>query len=370
MSMLREIPRDICAMDILCKGAHVGAMAPEAEELGAEVIHCPLDVAHIRFVRCLSNVLRRGNYDIVHNHLNAYSGIAVWVSHLFHVPTITTFHSTSFEPEDPRLQSAGVRQMRMLYEYVSIRYALWKSDMVTGVSKTVLDQFVNPRRQSRDASDVIYLGAAIPEPATEEERSEFRNLMGWPADTPIVLHVGSFKETKNYPGVLAVFEQAVKAVPQARLLFVGEGILRAGIERRVAELKIDHAVCFLGLRNDVPKLMTLSDVLLFPSFQEGCPVVALEAGGAGLPVVASKIPAMEEVIEDGVSGFLHRLNDIPEMSHSVERLLLDKELRRKLGAAGRARAQKEFSLEAAADRLLSLYFGFTRNHDRRGASAN
>ncbi len=97
--------------------------------------------------------------------------------------------------------------MRMLYEFVSVRYALWKSDMVTGVSKTVLDRFVHPKNQSPDMSDVIYLGAAIPDPATEEERSEFRISMGWPAETPIVLHVGSFKETKNYPGVVAVFEQ-------------------------------------------------------------------------------------------------------------------------------------------------------------------
>ena len=189
MSMLREIPRDICAMDILCKGAHVGEMVPEAEELGAKVLHCPLDIAHVKFIRSLGNILRKGNYDIVHNHLNAYSGIAVWIAHRWGVPTITTFHSTSFEPEDTRLQTPGVRQIRMLYEFVSIRYALWKSDMVTGVSKTVLDRFVDPKKQSPDMSDVIYLGAAIPEPATEEERSGFRLSLGWSADTPIVLHV-------------------------------------------------------------------------------------------------------------------------------------------------------------------------------------
>ncbi len=364
MSMLREIPRDICAMDILCKGAHVGEMAPEAEELGAEVLHCPLDIAHVKFVRSLSNILRKGNYDIVHNHLNAYSGIAVWVSHLFGVPTITTFHSTSFEPEDQRLQAAGVRQMRALYEFLSIRYALWKSDAVTGVSKTVLDRFVDPKKQSPGMSDVLYLGAAIPEPATGEARTAFRASLGWPANTPIVLHVGSFKETKNYPGVLAVFEHVVKSLSQARLLLVGEGILRANVERRVAEAKIDHAVRFLGLRNDVPRLMTMADVLLFPSFQEGCPVVALEASGAGLPVVGSRISAMEEVIENGVAGFLHPLNDIPGMSHSVVKLLLDGKLRRQMGNAGRARAQEDFSSRAAADRLLSLYYRFIRDQNR------
>ncbi len=361
MSMLREIPREICAMDILCKGAHVGEMAPEAEELGAKIFHCPLDVAHVKFARGLSNVLRAGNYDIVHNHLNAYSGIVVWVARRLGVPTITTFHSTSFEPEDPRLQTPGVRQLRMLYEFVSIRYAVWKSDLVTGVSQTVLEKFVHLSKQSPDTSDVIYLGAAIPEPATEKERSEFRLSLGWPAETPLVLHVGSFKETKNHPGVLAVFDRVLRAVPDARLLLAGEGILRQNIESLAKRLQIDRAVRFLGSRNDVPRLMTMCDVLLFPSFQEGCPIVALEASGAGLPIVGSKISAMEEVIEDGVAGFLHPLDDISGMADSVVRVLMDQSLRRQLGNAGRARAQREFSVKEAANRLLSLYSRFVNN---------
>jgi glycosyltransferase EpsF len=364
MSMLREIPREVCAMDIMCKGARVGEMAPEAEELGATIFHCPLDVAHVKFARGLSSVLRTGDYDIVHNHLNAYSGIAVWVARRLGVPTITTFHSTSFEPEDPRLQTPGVRQLRMLYEFVSVRYAVRRSDLVTGVSKTVLESFVPPRKQSPDMSDVIYLGAPISDPASEEERSAFRLSLGWHSDTPLVLHVGSFKETKNYPGVLSVFDRVLKATPQARLLLIGEGVLRQNIESMAKRLQIDSAVRFLGLRNDVPKLMTMCDVLLFPSFQEGCPVVALEACGAGLPVVASKIPAMEEVIEDQGAGFLHPLGDIAGMADSVVRLLRDETLRRRLGNSGRERAQRDFSLGAAANRLLSLYFRFVNNREQ------
>ena len=329
----------------------------------ANSVPTQIDVAHVRFARGLSNVLRAGAYDIVHNHLNAYSGIAAWVAYRVGVPTITTFHSTSFEPEDPRLQTPGVRRLRMFYEYISIRYAVRKSDLVTGVSKTVLARFVHPRNQSPDMADVIYLGAEIPDPATEEERSAFRLSLGWSPDTPLVLHVGSFKETKNHPCVLAVFDRVLKAKPQARMLLAGEGILRQNVEDMAKRLQIDRAVRFLGLRNDVPKLMTMCDVLLFPSLQEGCPVVALEAGGAGLPVVGSKIPAMEEVIEDGVAGFLRPLDDFPGMADSVVRLLMDETLRRQLGNAGRARAQRDFSHRAAANRLLSLYSGFVNNHE-------
>jgi glycosyltransferase involved in cell wall biosynthesis len=355
MSMLREIAREICAMDICCKGAHVGEMAPEAKELGAKVFHCPLDVTHVAFARRLTRVLRAGKYDIVHNHLNAYSGFPVWIAHRVGIPALTTFHSTRFDPEDPRLQIPGVRGLRMLYQFISTRYAVRKSDMVTGVSKTVLDKFVHQENQFSSMSDVLYLGVSLPEASTGEERSAFRKSLGWAENTPIVLHVGSFKETKNHSGVLAVFERVLGALPHARLLLAGEGHLRTKIENDTKRRQIDHAVRFLGLRDDVPRLMTLCDVLLFPSLQEGFPLVALEAGGAELPVVASKIPAMSEAIQDGVTGILHALDDLPGMADSVVKLLLDQSLRRRLGRAGRGRVQQEFSTSGAAHRLLSLY---------------
>jgi glycosyltransferase EpsF len=355
MSMLREIPRDVCAMDICCKGAHVGEMAPEAEQLGAKVFHCPLDVTHVGFGRSLTGVLRAGGYDIVHNHLNVYSGFPVWISHRVGIPVITTFHATRFDPEDIRLKKAGLRQLRMIYEFGSIRYAVRKSDMVTGVSRAVLDKFVHKRNQGADKSDVLYLGVKIPQLSTEEERSGFRNSMGWSAETPLILHVGSFTERKNHKGVVAVFERVVEALPEARLLLVGAGDLRPNIESEVKRRHIADAVRFLGLRDDVPKLMTMCDVLLFPSLYEGLPLVPLEANAAGIPVVGSKIPEIEEAFQLGVTGMLHELDDLPGMADSVVKLLMDRSLARKLGQAGRNRVQQEFSATAAANRLVSLY---------------
>jgi glycosyltransferase EpsF len=339
-------------------------MAPEAEELGATIFHCPLNLTHVKFARGLSNVLRAGDYDMVHNHLNVYSGFPVWLAHRLGVPVITTFHATRFDPEDMRFQTPVLRWLRMMYEFGSIRYAVWKSDMVTGVSKAVLDKLVRTRNRCQDRVDVLYLGVRIPELSSDEERSEFLNSMGWPAETPLVAHVGSFTERKNHKGVIAVFERVLAAVPQARLLLVGEGDLRPEIEAAVTRLQMDHAVRFLGSRDDVPRLMTMCDALLFPSLYEGLPLVPLEANGAGIPVVASRIPENEEAFQLGVTGMLHALGDERGMADSVVRLLTDETLRRQLGNAGRKRVQQEFSEAAAANRLLSLYFRFANNRER------
>ena len=98
LSMLRAVPRDECVMDFVCKGAGTGPLAPVAEELGARVHHCPLGPAHIPFARGLARILKEGRYDVLHCHLDVYSGFPVWVARRRGVRVISSFHNTQFPP--------------------------------------------------------------------------------------------------------------------------------------------------------------------------------------------------------------------------------------------------------------------------------
>jgi len=353
--MLREIPRDECAMDFCCKGDKIGELAPEARRLGAEIFHCRLDVAHLSFKRCLDRLFRSRRFDIIHNHLNAFAGFPVWIARRAGIPVITTFHSTHFAPEDARLQRPVIRRLRMLYGHFSSHYAARNSDLVTGVSKAVLERFLSRGDKDSGRFAVTYLGVGVPVLATPEEKQKFRESLGWAGDTPVVLHVGAFKEAKNHYGLISVFEKVLSEDPEACLLMVGDGILRPQIERLVKNKKIERAVRFLGVRNDVPQIMTLSDVFLFPSVHEGLPLAPLEAGAAGLPVVASRIPGMDEAVEDGVTGVLHDVDDDSGMAASVLGFLRGRDLARRFGQNGRARVESNFTTKASADRLLSIY---------------
>jgi glycosyltransferase involved in cell wall biosynthesis len=171
----------------------------------------------------------------------------------------------------------------------------------------------------------------------------------------VVLHVGRFAEQKNHLGVLAVFRGVLREVPAARLLLVGDGLLRPLVEDRIKGEGLGHAVRLLGVRGDVSYLMKQSDVFLFPSLHEGFGVVALEANAAGLPVVGSRIPGLLEAVVPEETALLHEVADLDSLTASVVRLLRDPGLSRRLAQAGRDRARRLFSQQASAARLRECY---------------
>ena len=136
---------------------------------------------------------------------------------------------------------------------------------------------------------------------------------------------------------------------------MGQGPLRDEIREQARDLIESGYAHFLGTRDDLPELMAASDVLLFPSIREGFGLVALEGNAGGLAVVATRVPGLTEAVVDGETALLHELSDEAGMAASVIRLIEDKALAAKLGAAGRARAIEHFSHEASAKRLTDLY---------------
>lgn len=358
LSMLREIPRSKWEMDFCCKGANLGPLTMLAEQLGAEVLHCPLGPSHIGFAQQLRHILVEGKYHILHNHLEAYSGFPVWVASRLGIPVITSFHNTHFTAQTPLTRLPLVRQLRSAYAFTSISYALGHSDLVTGCSQGVIESLDPHGTKLHKRSRVLYYGVNIPELSTSKDRADFRSSFGWSADTPLVLHVGRLIEQKNHLGILSIFQVILKHIPTAKLLLVGAGPLQPLIENTIAKRGLSHAVRLLGLRDDVPSLMSKCDVFLFPSLHEGFGLVALEANAASLPVVGTKIPGLIEAVQDGETAVLHDVEDIEGMAESVIRILKDRQYSQQLKDAGRTRVKNNYSTEVSAKRLMEIYNSF------------
>lgn len=354
LSMLREIPRSRCAIDVCCKGVHVGKLASRVEQYGGKVLHCPLDFSHIGFMQRLRRILIEGQYNIIHNHLQTYSGLPVWIAHQVGIPIITTFHNVSFPAQTPLTQLPFIRHLRSVYSFLSIGYALRNSELVTGVSRSIINS-LNSRAARLLRQPCPVHGVTIPNLATAEERASFRTGFGWGIDTPLILHVGNFKRQKNHIGLLDIFDRVLSRIPTAKLLLVGQGPLKSSIEETIAVRELASAVRLLGTRDDVPALMTKCDLLLFPSLYEGFGLVAIEANAAALPVVGTQVPGLTEAIADGTTGLLHAVHDIDGMADSVVSLLNDEGYARKLGMAGRTHVKENFSVAASAAGLLKLY---------------
>jgi glycosyltransferase EpsF len=353
LSMLQQIERADCAMDFCCKGDSVGALAPLARESGASVYLQPLKVTQVGFIDGLRRLVSSEGYNVVHNHLQVYSWLPVYVSQDLGVPVITSFHCTEFPAETWLLRRPVVRQLRDVYAHVSVKYALRHTTVATGCSEGVVD--VVREKYGGNKWRVLYYGIDLPPLPTRQERREFRESFGWKADTPILVHVGRFAEQKNHFGLLRVFQLVRQRFPNVKLLLVGEGSLRPDVEAAVRERQLSQSVKFLGLRDDVPAVVSRCDVFLFPSWFEGFGLAALEANAAGRPVVASDVAGTREAIEDGVTGLLRDPHDSEEMAEAVASLLADPVLANRLGAAGRMRARDHFSKRASAACLLGCY---------------
>lgn len=339
-------------MDFCCKGDSVGALAPLASESGAKVYLRPLKITQVGFIASLRRLVASEGYDIVHNHLEAYSGLPAYVCHSLGVPMITSFHCTEFPPQT-WLRRPIVRQLRDAYANASVKYALRHSTVATGCSQGVVDTV--RQRYGGDKWRVLYYGIDLPKVPTPHERREFREAFGWSDDTPILVHVGRFAEQKNHFGLLRIFQLVLQRFPNTKLLLIGEGALRAEVEEGVRKRQLSQAVRFLGIRDDVTALVSRCDVFLFPSWFEGFGLAALEANAAGIPVVASNVVGSKEAIDDGATGLLRDPHDSAGMAEAVVTLLADPVLANRLGVAARTRAKDRFSRRASADHLLGCY---------------
>jgi glycosyltransferase involved in cell wall biosynthesis len=141
-----------------------------------------------------------------------------------------------------------------------------------------------------------------------------------------------------------------------KLLIVGDGPERGLVEQRAQELSLGpDTIAFLGSRSDVDDLLEASDFFVLPSVTEGMPLSVLEAMAHALPIVASRVGGLPELIDDEQHGLLVPADDAHALAVAIRRVVCDASLRRRLGKAGRERASSEFSLEMMTARYHTLY---------------
>ena len=175
-----------------------------------------------------------------------------------------------------------------------------------------------------------------------------------PPQTRVIMHASNFRPVKNIPAVVRIFAEVRRRV-KAKLVMVGDGPEKAGAETLARELGVDRDVLFLGNQDRMEELLPLADIFLLPSASESFGLVALEAMSAEVPVVASNIGGIPEVVEHGVTGFLHDPGDLDGFVASTLRLLGNDRLRRSMGRRGRRDARERFVVDDIVDRYIAVY---------------
>lgn len=195
---------------------------------------------------------------------------------------------------------------------------------------------------------------------------------GFPGAPLRLLVVGRLVRQK---GVDLILEAMARTSIPLDLTVVGDGGARAALEAQAAALGLQTRVRFAGWleRTALPDAYRAADLFVFPSRDEGMPNVVLEAMASGLPVAATDIAGNRDLVVDGETGFLLPVDDVAALAAALERLAADPDLRRRMGAAGRARAVERFSWAAVATAYRALALGVDRvaaapAYGRRGSA--
>lgn len=198
-----------------------------------------------------------------------------------------------------------------------------------------------------------------------------RHLLGTfaPPGTLLIGTVGRLDAVKDQAGLVAAFsmlgeaDAAMRA--RLRLVIIGEGAERPNLQAQIAQLGLEGQVCLLGNREDVPALLQELDIFVLSSIAEGMPGAVLEAMAAALPIVATDVGGVAEVVETGVTGTLVKPGDVPVLASALATYCADPALRHRHGSAGRARVESRFSQDAMIESYVSLYDKLLGCHRRQ-----
>jgi glycosyltransferase involved in cell wall biosynthesis len=293
----------------------------------------------------LARLLRRERVDLVHAHQYTPFFYALLARLLYRRPPVLFMEHGRHQPDYRRPKR--VLANRLLLE---------RRDRVVGVGQAVRQALIDHEGIPAPRVRVIYNGIDTAGLANgHHDRAAVRRELGAGPGDFVILLVARLDYLKDHATAVRTVARVARQRPDVRLVLVGEGPERAKIEELVGRHQLAANVRFLGLRKDVGRLLKGADLFLLTSVSEGIPLTVIEAMAAGLPVVATRVGGLSEVVEDGETGRLAPSGDDAALADAVLRLAGDPELRRRMGRRGQERARGVFSEGQMHARYLELY---------------
>ncbi len=307
------------------------------EAAGIEVEVVPQHGLDLSLPGRLAELLRRRRVAIVHAHNFGRFFYAGPAARLAGCAACYTEHSQT-RPDERALWWTQRALSRL-------------SGPVAAVSDTVREHLVTRQGLPPEQVRVIPNGIDVQRYAAAD--LDARAALGLPDGVFVVAHVGRFVPVKNHRRLITAFARVRERLPGAVLALAGDGELRANLERLTAELGLVEAVRFLGLRDDVPRVLAAADLVVLSSDSEGLPLALIEAMAAGRPTVATRAAGRDVVRPE--TGLLVPTEDTKALAEAIIRLAEEPETRQAMGARAAAIAREHYSLAAMARRYQALY---------------
>lgn len=322
-----------------------GPIAKEIEAMGVPITRLP------RFGRVdlfllwrIFRKIRQLKPDLVHTHLFKSDFHGLLAARLAGTPVvISTLHNCPNWAKNPILGNIYGANARL-------------ADRIIAVSDEVRDYAIH--YSHIDPNKITTIANGIPLARFEHNRSAgalIRQEFNVPSGSPVIGIIARLTEQKDHDNFLHAAQIILQAVPETYFLIVGDGPLGESLKALAVTLGIRNSIIFCGTRQDIPSMMSAIDILVFSSRWEGLPVALLEGMASSLPVVATKVGGIPGVIQNGITGFLVPPADPDALAYYCNVLIKDATLRERLGKAGCAHVQANYSMDSMTNKIISLY---------------
>ncbi len=308
-------------------------------------------------IKGLRRLIREHHIELIHastSYSNFYAPIVGIIEHIPVIFTLTTTHNAKVHGQT---RGSFLRRLRVK------NFFLWRAAIlkiakagIVAVSNTVKESAIKDLRIPAERIEVVYRGL-VPEQYAQQDVEiiqKAKQKLGLADAYPILINVGRLWPVKGQKDLILAMSMVAKSFPQAKLLIAGQGPLQAELEELCDRLGLKDHVKLLGLRNDVPLLLAISDIYVAASYLEGFPNVIAEAMAAGKPIVSYDIPACREILE-GEAGVLIGQRDPERLALEVSRLAADSEKMRAMGSRGMDIVRKSFDIRCNTKRLEDIY---------------
>lgn len=312
-------------------------LVPALREAGFQVDTLAMDGAwnHLQGLPRLVRLLRRGAFDVVNTHSRRETLLVGVAARLAGVPLIVRTRHLA-------------KPVGSLLSYTRVPKRVIAASQF--VRRHLIDRGVSP-----DHVAVVYPAVDFPDPMPPPV---LRAELGLAPDAVVVGSVGVLRKEKGHAQLIEAMQPLFALHPHLHLVIVGGGSpALEQLRRQVRALGLDGRIHLLGHRADVPALLPDFDIFALATHIEASGTAFVEAGAAGVPVVGTRVGGVPEMMDEGVSGVLVPLFDVPALSAAIERLVLDPDLRARMGAAGRRFCvdQGRFTREALGRETETCY---------------
>jgi glycosyltransferase involved in cell wall biosynthesis len=325
-------------------------MAEEIRALGIPV-EC-LDIKHLRDMDAIPRLikyLKDTGADLVHTQLEAANILGNISAKLTRLPSVCTIHVM------PSLDVKTKTKLHQRVEWFVLRHFC---DLVISVSEEARQYHIKISGTSPKQVATIYNGIDLSTFLNMDyalQRNAVRAELGIPRDANVLVTVAVLRPPKGIQYMIRALPSILAVHPNTFYLVVGSGSHHDALVEEVKKAGVNKQVIFAGMRKDVPRLLAASDVFVLPTLTEALPTVLAEAMAAKLPIVASRVGGIPEMITNGQNGFLVEPGDIDGLTKVCNHLLEHPEKREDMGAEGWKTVRQKFSIERQVDQLKELY---------------